>query len=734
MADSDTDNNIDDWDSEDIEYEGLEGAPQLTAAQARDYAQWYRETHPRKRRAQIADDVLTNNRAALMQAYSQVYKEQDPNALVFAKKPKPERVPIVLQTGRRREKAASKREQLNNLIKAIPGFENADEDDLAEARAYAANMINKPKRKQNKIMRRAMKTFGIPTVNKKDPMYKRQKALQKLRHRFPNAIDDPYLVSKLRDVRGVRYNKSLLSDQLKDGDGNRLFEKNWMRKTPQQLSSRERDAAARLFAELNGVLGWQPKYDKRFLTQASAMEALNDIGPNKAYTYDLYDMDDNLYTPGTLIVKEKPYAGLDKDGNPIQKPGRIISVGGYLMGDATSNQSEQRMKDMLYYEKYPTAKARKNTGLRTFLSEENLLKPDISAGLKRVKKMIEGYFTAVLKARKPTKVDVAQADGTIKKVEQPALINLSLQFQDGRKDLVIFTVSSIAWNTIVSSVGQLYTSMMIYPYLNFDVAGLQALRRAFAAHAFLDQYRGDNVFMNVALNFNKYYTNKRIEAYVLRNKFIKKQMNDIINSYKTLPEQQQNLIKLIPSLLAIVVMHLMNSNLSSILGSLAGKNGRRETGYQKDLLASFYQMAPEFTFATDDNYTALSNIVNNDQLPVIALTPKSWEKAKTDCNIVELGTELLSTVKYADVRMDPNRLREMELMYQNDPRGILPPFLLTGIDNVKNSNKARGLSNSSNSSSSSGATNDNNVVVNNDEELDTDNWISEDSSDDGAQV
>ena len=28
------------------------------------------------------------------------------------------------------------------------------------------------------------------------------------------------------------------------------------------------------------------------------------------------------------------------------------------MGDATSNQSEQRMKDMLYYEKYPTTEMR----------------------------------------------------------------------------------------------------------------------------------------------------------------------------------------------------------------------------------------------------------------------------------------------------------------------------------------------------------------------------------------
>ena len=567
--------------------------------------------------------------STLEEVYSQVFPS---NNLVFARRP----------TDRRTRK--QKNAEFANLLRSnVPSFAGADDAQIRAALAMAAANVNKPQRTVNTARRNALKAAGLIAPPNPQLVQARQRLATALKD---NTIRDPNLERFLGDVnvRGATYDPRLeVYSRLRDENKQPIFTQSWKQATPQQLPAAERLKAARLFAEMNGMLGWQPKYDRRFLTTASAAQALDDPDMQK-YQYNLYDMDDNLYTPGTLIVS-------DKDGN-------IVSVGGYVMGDATPQQTHSYLKDMLYYGKHPTVNSRRMQPKGQFLQSVGINKRNVSKGLAPIKNAIETILTQLFKIEPPQKI--LNNNGRV--IERPALIGLYAKDKivtNGPDNVqtvtygparwqAVYSLSSIAYNTVLSNITNLYMNLFYYHYLNLEGAGLGALRGLFPQRAVLNP-NADNLQQLVYGTWVNSFVDGRITALILRDPFINRQVNEHASKFVQRgtfdPNAVAALMKVIPCLLNVVMTAMMNTHITSELKSKLTLNERRQA------LKNFQEGEPKFVFGCKElppenhhifsvTYTDLASMVAGGT-PTMASTPIAWKTVKEMFGILERGGQYI---------------------------------------------------------------------------------------------
>ena len=544
--------------------------------------------------------------STLEEVYSQVFPS---NNLVFARRP----------TDRRTRK--QKNAEFANLLRSnVPSFAGADDAQIRAALAMAAANVNKPQRTVNTARRNALKAAGL--LPQPDPQLAQiRETLARQRNIKNNAISDPNLARFLKNVQGLPYDKPVIYNRIRDEKGAPFFIGDWKTSTPQQLPAGERMKAARLFAEMNGMLGWQPKFDRRFLSIASAAVALNDPEMKK-YVYTVYDMDDDLYTPGTLIVTDKAE--------------NVISVGGYLMGDATPQQSHAQLKDMLYFGSNPTANSRRMQPKGQYLQSVGINKRNFSKGLAPIKNAIESVLKTLFKVVPPTKIE---DNGKV--VERPALVGLVVNNQVE----AVYSLSSIAYNTVLSNLTNLYMNLFVYATLHYDQAGIGAISTVFKGP--LNPEMAD-LQTQVYSTWRTSYVDERITSFVLRDPFINRELNSRalefnVNNPGFKPPMVNGVMKAIPCLLNVVMMCMMNTHITSEIKSLYTLNKRTAA------VGNFINKKPQYVFGSEvlppENYGMVARTYSElaskaaSGTPTMASTPIAWKTVKTMFDVKIQGAQ-----------------------------------------------------------------------------------------------
>ena len=540
--------------------------------------------------------ALDDEEQALSSLYSQAYHGGRGGELVFANRTRAPPMARAQRVEARKQRASERKKQLMNMLRGR--YADATDEELASKARKAANAYAITTKRAGKRSRAQLRAAGIEMVNKNDPNYQLRQDLLMQRRSYPNAIADPalYQYRNQAHIRGKAYDQPLRFQQ-------------WMHKTPQQLTPDDRKEMAYMFAEMNGVLGWMPRYDRRFLTEASAKVALNDP-TGQYYSYDLYDMDDNAFTPGTLIVT-------DNDD------GRIVSVGGYLMDDATGGQSEARMKDMMYFNDNPSRVDRKKTPRAAYLASKNLTRTN-NAGKKVVREFIERLL-----AEEAFSKPIRNWNASLNKyVEIPVCITLNA-FKDGRStNIVNYTLSSVTWNALVAHITQLYCCMYVYPVVKYDDFGLVPFVDLYGGRTF-DTELG-NTDQVVVEHWHEWLIDPRVEAHLLKNKYFQKQLKDLINERTTEGESDR-----VNRLIDIVCAFMMNTDMDLILNAVGVRSVR-------DLLVT-----------SSGTYDAYPYDGRPRDIPTISMTAKA-KNAITDYQgktvVPTRGLDIINTVTRAAIQ------------------------------------------------------------------------------------
>ena len=548
------------------------------------------------------------------------------------------RVNVFDRTAQRKTAAEANKNKLRAKIKEITG-KDLDGWEMDQIAAVARRQNAAANKARNRAIRAAMRQKGVLPSRDSDE-YKQQLADKKQRkyrsriHQYyPRLITDkslePYLEKP--EYRGDKtYDDPVYDDFVDSRTGLQIF-KDWVGRTPQQLTVEERNRAAMLFGEMSGLLGLHPKYDRRFLTAASAKAALNDR-EGKYYNYQMYDMDNDKRSPGTLVVSRKDN-------------GQIIAVDGYLLDDAKESAEVQRLRDMVYFNENPTPGHRKANPKSEFMKEKKLMKTKKSVGLKAVKEFIEDYITQVLKIVPPTTVWNRQQR---KRIQTPTYIDLNAGITRApvvtgsmsvpplsemeHIPVISYKVPMIAWRSIISSVAELFANMFIYPRIPFGEIGLEKFRQAFLEAPFTnlkDQGRQLVVAKDYYQKWMQTYTHDTVLAYVLGNKYVQYYIDQFVEEYKASVATSKALNNVIQVLINIACMFHMNG-LEYIMRELRLKPNDYEL---------FFLRTPMYLFV---NKPAME--------PFDTLTSRSWEKVEQQWGIQYMGANLVSTLKRSDVQ------------------------------------------------------------------------------------
>ena len=253
-----------------------------------------------------------------------------------------------------------------------------------------------------------------------------------------------------RQYRRIYPNAVLMGDQidetLKDFDGEDYTDAenpDWVGMYPQTMKPEDREKAARTFAEMTGTLGWMPTYDPKLTTVESAKKIYNPAD----YDIKAYDMDMNDFTPANVIIRKK--FDINSDGQYVQLPEeqwKIIAANGYRLPDPSPKQQYARLKTQAYYKSHPTAAARKQTPLSNYI-RNSVFAPKSKNALASVKNFVK-------------KVICYNFDQLTTGYNVPYLFVL---IRDGEDLGIIFSMSPIAMNSLVSHVARLWCAYELYP-------------------------------------------------------------------------------------------------------------------------------------------------------------------------------------------------------------------------------------------------------------------------------
>ena len=137
-----------------------------------------------------------------------------------------------------------------------------------------------------------------------------------------------------------------------------------------------------------GILNATPVYDGRLTTVESASKVYNP----KDYLIYTVNADDNILTPGITIIRTKNDS-TNSQGQYVPA-GSYVAIGGWTLADASEGRSLQRLKNMMYYQTFPTRKLRAQSKFSDFTGALFGTRKDIKgdAGLKRISQMLRNLY------------------------------------------------------------------------------------------------------------------------------------------------------------------------------------------------------------------------------------------------------------------------------------------------------------------------------------------------------
>ena len=348
-----------------------------------------------------------------------------------------------------KNKADAKKRRLQELAKAF------GDNPMEQINAQAAYRRIQKEKAQAERLRKWNEQWGGAEGYQK---LQQSLALKNVARKLPASITNANYFDSLRagTIRGQ--SRTAMPEYLQNA---MVPYEGWIGRTPQTMSAEERHKAMMAFAALVGVLNVQPKFDARLLSVESAKQIYND----EDYNVVAYDLDDNVLTPGTVIITTK-FDTTDFDGNYIPA-GQIIAIGGYKLANPSGSASEARMKKMMYYSQNPKRKDRKNVTFKDWMNADEqagLRKPKSAPkGMRIVTEHIRSILETLSYGLMPTRMRVGD-----KYIERPAFMAFASRGSGESENLTIivcYRVSSIVMNTIISRVAELYFNLLVAPLL-----------------------------------------------------------------------------------------------------------------------------------------------------------------------------------------------------------------------------------------------------------------------------
>ena len=321
----------------------------------------------------------------------------------------------------------------------------------------------------------------------------------------------------------------------------------WNGKYPQTLSSADREEAGRLFADMTGTLGWMPTYDKKLAAYNSAVQVFN---PND-YDIKAYDMDNNPMTPMNVIVRKK-----NSDGTV----GPIVAANGYRLPNATPSQQLRRLKEMEYYDSFPTVDARKQNKYGGFLKAQGYSKTS-----KSVMNDVKEFIKYVEYPAAAPALFVLVARTTPNSLPSKMIMDPAFQF------------TTVAWNTLIARTARLF--LLYQCYCHSPLIQNATTAEALAYNNYLTWLRKEAVpaelNMEVALDGKASFFQSRLlephtELAMFRDNSVANLVRGCITHLKEIHDNELNASKQDPmsnnkssvyfrirDLMSIVIMHTM---------------------------------------------------------------------------------------------------------------------------------------------------------------------------------
>ena len=423
-------------------------------------------------------------------------------------------------------------EELNRVY-ADPKFKDQRDRELAyiQGRKVARQLqsVSKPKKTKEQIA---------------DDRFKRQ-----YRQIYPNAVlMNDKITAALKEFDADDYNEPLNAQ--------------WMGMYPQTMAPADREKAARTFAEMTGTLGWMPTYDPKLTTVESAKKIYNP----EDYDIKAYDMDMNDFTPANVIIRKK--FDIDSQGNYVKLPEpqwKIIAANGYRLPDPSAKQQYARLKTQAYYKSHPTAAARKETSLTNYI-KSSVFAPKSKNALASVKNFVKKVICTEFN------------EYTRGYDNMPYLFVLTR----GDKEVgIVFSMSPIAMNSLVSNVARLWCAYELYHVVlgireSFGNTQPSYLYNIFAKYV---QECGDDIpEPELTVEFQTWWMDKHLiqpnlETVLHRDSFIHNALDSIIgnndNAFDTEHEAKEEFETKIGFYVDLVIKLFMNYYQDSVNQLLA---------------------------------------------------------------------------------------------------------------------------------------------------------------------
>ena len=527
---------------------------------------------------------------------------------------------------RKAEKEKRKKDKYDSLQKAFKDYAALDTAHSAYTRKHAIESQNERIRKWNE-------QWGTP---EKYRALQHSLALKNIGRKLPASITNAkYLPYLTRDYVAGK-DRSQLPDYLSSA----ITHPEWVGKAPQTLDPLERNRALMAFGELLGVLHVVPVFDPRLTSPASAATVFN----TKDYTIETYDLDDNVLTPGTVIITTN-FDTKDFNDNPIPK-GQIVAIGGYKIANPSSGRSMADLQRMVYFQDKPSKRERQDVPFTDWkLTQDAFTK---SKSKPRGMRLIADLIREMLERAGfslPTRAKIGD-----KYREMPAFMRLMNTNDNGI--YAYYKVSSIVMNTIVSRSAELLFNLFIAPRMyqqlkatnagvtnrtvrdfilgcdepiEFSVStadgvvGTQTLALTEPLDV-LDQRWGYGLPLALMFCWRASYFHPKALGAILAEKVIKTALENAVKDFT----QDPGIFLIMGWIVNVVMTYTMNSNIEAYLDDIVGGPVTNEN--LKQAMVLFVSNAM-FDFCKDDEVDAIVASLSTERpANVIVLSSRAWDK------------------------------------------------------------------------------------------------------------
>ena len=556
----------------------------------------------------------------------------------------------------RRRRTAEQRQQARDAERAHMREALNIDDDEYYRQADLAHRLNQQQRRQ--VRQQAPRTLA-----------------QIRRH--ADRVMNPRIIEK------TDYDDTLRSENIKGrlyDDMRSDYYNTFQGKTLSTIGPDSRAAIQRLFGELVGLLGFQPEFHRELLTKASAKTYLRDPDETK-YRYELYDMDDDYRTPGTLWIyrREHDVNRRNRMGQMevLHYPEEIHSIGGYVVSkSATQRTSIATLRDMDYYSTHHTSDLRKAENKRDWAIAHNYvaMKP-----VPQLFKEVSTVISVMLETEKHRKIPTVGSASYIvfhDTVTREPLLD------------VVAKISTITWNAILSRVTELFLMYYVYPQINLNAVGndgqplfSERFRRQFAAVRLpltpnnqIAEFRNDRP--NNHINLKEYlYTiwkeaviHPEVEKKLLNNQNLRNAITAIVDafnfdtadSYLDNDYMEGNTSRVLDALTSTAILYFTNNPVKYMNEKLGLDAGNEDTFIISNLI---------FRLATEEEVNRINAGIEAGDIIEYGLTSKATDKVYKEQIVRVRGNEF---VEDPEKRLNYGQLANLNAPYAGGDIGPGP--------------------------------------------------------------